>query len=430
MFVTKDFYSIESVASEWLVMSKTLVTKYFFAPILFFVLYFVVKQIFKKGKVQAIVDTSVYAVSTILFVVLGAVCLAKLSEGQAFIEEFGYTDVLLGFENILFFALLAIAGVFATVLKVINMIVALKNKEAKAVEVKTENSEADATAETTDVVPENKECACKRSKVHNIISTACLALVSIFAFASMFAFCDYDLIMHYSIEKIEFVKILTFIGGLFATAWLGVKTILGCKAKNFVPVVLDLVFSLFATLLYIVGTLGELGNIGGILILFAVAGVALLVVGLVFNIKRLNVAKKIRKEKLAEQEKAEAEKIVAENALETQNGEATSHVVDKTQKSYFDGRLIQMIGWNLLSALVTVVTLGIAYPATLCWKEKWYAKHKVYDGYRLGFNGRGIQLFGKWLLWMLLTVVTLGIYSLWILIKLEKWRVSHLYIQD
>jgi len=31
-------------------------------------------------------------------------------------------------------------------------------------------------------------------------------------------------------------------------------------------------------------------------------------------------------------------------------------------KSYFDGGLLQLIGWHLLGALVTIFTLGICYP--------------------------------------------------------------------
>jgi len=32
------------------------------------------------------------------------------------------------------------------------------------------------------------------------------------------------------------------------------------------------------------------------------------------------------------------------------------------EKSYFDGGLLQLIGWNLLGALVTLGTCGICFP--------------------------------------------------------------------
>ena len=31
-------------------------------------------------------------------------------------------------------------------------------------------------------------------------------------------------------------------------------------------------------------------------------------------------------------------------------------------ESYFDGGLLQLIGWKILGALVTTLTLGICYP--------------------------------------------------------------------
>ena len=35
-------------------------------------------------------------------------------------------------------------------------------------------------------------------------------------------------------------------------------------------------------------------------------------------------------------------------------------------KSYFDGGLLQLIGWKILGGLVTVFTLGICYPWAVC----------------------------------------------------------------
>ena len=38
----------------------------------------------------------------------------------------------------------------------------------------------------------------------------------------------------------------------------------------------------------------------------------------------------------------------------------------QTEKSYFDGGLLQLIGWQILGALVTTLTLGICYPWAIC----------------------------------------------------------------
>ncbi len=98
-------------------------------------------------------------------------------------------------------------------------------------------------------------------------------------------------------------------------------------------------------------------------------------------------------------------------------------------KSTFDGRLIQLIGYNLLSFLMTVFTLGIAYPWAKCLKENWEVKHTIIDGNRLEFDGKGIQLFGKYIVWFILTIVTFGIYGLWLSIKMKKWVASHTHFE-
>jgi uncharacterized membrane protein YjgN (DUF898 family) len=94
-------------------------------------------------------------------------------------------------------------------------------------------------------------------------------------------------------------------------------------------------------------------------------------------------------------------------------------------KSYFDGTLLQFIGWNILGSLVTVFTLGICYPWALCMIYGWKINHTVVNGRRLKFTGTAVGLFGNWIKWVLLCVVTLGIYSFWLFIALEKWKVKH-----
>lgn len=93
--------------------------------------------------------------------------------------------------------------------------------------------------------------------------------------------------------------------------------------------------------------------------------------------------------------------------------------------SYFDGGLLQLVGWKLLGILVTVVTLGICLPWSYCMVYRWEAKHTVINGRRLYFDGTAMQLFGKWLLWLFLTIITIGIYGFWVSIKLKKWIVKH-----
>ncbi len=99
-------------------------------------------------------------------------------------------------------------------------------------------------------------------------------------------------------------------------------------------------------------------------------------------------------------------------------------------KSYFDGGLLQLVGWRILGFLLTVCTLGICYPFALCMMYGWETKHTVVNGHRLVFDGNGLQLWGKWIIWLLLSVITLGIYSFWVGISMRKWKVSHTHFAD
>lgn len=100
------------------------------------------------------------------------------------------------------------------------------------------------------------------------------------------------------------------------------------------------------------------------------------------------------------------------------------------KKSFFDGGLLQQIGWTLLGFLVTVLTLGICYPWALTMRYAWETKHTVINGRRLVFLGSAIGLFGTWLLCILLTIITLGIYGFWVPIKIKKWKVKNTFFAD
>jgi len=94
-------------------------------------------------------------------------------------------------------------------------------------------------------------------------------------------------------------------------------------------------------------------------------------------------------------------------------------------KSYFDGGLLQLIGWSILGFFITTFTLGLAYPWALCMVYGWKINHTVIDGHRLRFTGSAIGLFGLWIKWLLLLIVTFGIYGFWLKISLEKWKTKN-----
>lgn len=97
--------------------------------------------------------------------------------------------------------------------------------------------------------------------------------------------------------------------------------------------------------------------------------------------------------------------------------------------SYFDGGLFQLLGYKILGALVTIVTLGICYPWAFCMVYRWEAKHTVIDGRRLYFTGTAAGLFVQWIKWLLLTFITCGIYSFWLTIKMKQWKTKHTHFQ-
>lgn len=94
--------------------------------------------------------------------------------------------------------------------------------------------------------------------------------------------------------------------------------------------------------------------------------------------------------------------------------------------SYFDGKLHQFIGWNLLGWLVTFVTLGICFPLWYGWIVKWECKHTVIRGYREYFDGKPSSLIPRWILWSFLTLITLTIFGWWTPIRLRKWKVARI----
>ena len=130
------------------------------------------------------------------------------------------------------------------------------------------------------------------------------------------------------------------------------------------------------------------------------------------------------------------------------------------RSSYFDGEVLQLIGWKFLAWLLTAVTFGIAYPWAVCMVQRWETKHTVIESNRLKFDGKGIQLLGVWILLAILPLALLAVallfaraaiqastpqvivllivcgvivaacWSYFVQIQIKKWITKHTQFQD
>lgn len=101
----------------------------------------------------------------------------------------------------------------------------------------------------------------------------------------------------------------------------------------------------------------------------------------------------------------------------------------KEGESYFDGKLLGLIGVNIFSYLLGLVSFGLLIPFAVCYKQKWVAKHTVINCKKIVFNGKAMSIIGHYLLWWLLSCVTFGIYAIWVPMKVYGWQVKNTHIK-
>lgn len=99
-------------------------------------------------------------------------------------------------------------------------------------------------------------------------------------------------------------------------------------------------------------------------------------------------------------------------------------------ESKFTGGLLGLIGVSIVQFVLIIITIGIATPWAVCYKERWVAGHTIIDGKQLRFDGTGGGLFGHFIKWLLLTFITIGIYGFWLNIKMKKWVVQNTHFQN
>ena len=129
------------------------------------------------------------------------------------------------------------------------------------------------------------------------------------------------------------------------------------------------------------------------------------------------------------EEQENEQTTVKVKAEETQYDEVEKAEQVERTDSYFDGKVLELLGYRILAFIITVVTFGIAH----AWAEKlliaYTIDHTVYNGKRLKFEGTGASLFVQKFKWLFLTIITLGIYGFWIPVRKEQWIVSNIHFE-
>lgn len=110
--------------------------------------------------------------------------------------------------------------------------------------------------------------------------------------------------------------------------------------------------------------------------------------------------------------------------------EETKPINNDFTVSYFDGKMLDLLGWNVLRIMLTIVTAGLGSSWGECLFLKYKLNHTVLNGKRLKFIGDGSELFVEQFKWNFLTLVTFGIYLFWRPVRKKEWIISNIYIED
>ncbi len=105
--------------------------------------------------------------------------------------------------------------------------------------------------------------------------------------------------------------------------------------------------------------------------------------------------------------------------------------IDAQKPSRFTGGMLANYFIGLFTVIVSAITLGLAYPAMICWKLRWKASHTYLNGRQLVFDGRGTQLLGKYILWAFLSIITFGLYYIFSAkLKMTEWETKHTHFAN
>ncbi len=118
-------------------------------------------------------------------------------------------------------------------------------------------------------------------------------------------------------------------------------------------------------------------------------------------------------------------------ALEESGLLTVSETKNEPEPSAFTAGVLEFFAVEFVTALVSMVTFGIAAPFMIAWQLRWMAEGTVYSGRQTEFDGEGTELFMNYIKWWLLSVITLGIYAaLYLPLNMNRWTAEHTHFKD
>ena len=96
----------------------------------------------------------------------------------------------------------------------------------------------------------------------------------------------------------------------------------------------------------------------------------------------------------------------------------------------FRGRILQFYKISIKGWLLTVLTLGIAYPIWQNWRQGFLVSHSYYGNTKFAFDGEGKDCIWTFILHLLLSIPTFGICWLWYWARMQRYYWAHTTFND
>lgn len=101
-----------------------------------------------------------------------------------------------------------------------------------------------------------------------------------------------------------------------------------------------------------------------------------------------------------------------------------------TYASYFKGGVFVNYFLKFLTIFVSIITLGLAYPAMQCVYMRWKVSKTYLNSRKLVFTGNATQLYKKYIIWLLLSIITFGIYYVVKMrLNLIEWETANTHVE-